>query len=96
MLRCSQPDRQVWRGAVSYAVGKQLAPKGTILKSCREWKCKYKVCVEMCILCRGSMMCIDGFRYIHDCINRVLEGQDLCGNQNTIHQGVVKYRPACP
>ena len=26
---------------------------------------------------------IDGFRYAHDCTNRVLVGQDLCGNQDT-------------
>ena len=26
---------------------------------------------------------IDGFRHMHDCTNRVLEGPDLCGNQDT-------------
>ena len=38
---------------------------------------------------------IGGFQYVHD-MNHVLEGQGLCGNQDTRHQGVVKYHPACP
>ena len=34
--------------------------------------------------CGGSgKASIDGFRYVQDCTNRVLEWQDLCGNQDT-------------
>ena len=39
---------------------------------------------------------IDGLRYVHDCTNRVLKGQKLCGNQGTRQQGVMNYHPAFP
>ena len=30
-----------------------------------------------------GQLSIDGFRYVHDCTNCVLEGQDLCSNPDT-------------